>query len=56
MLFGLRFLNRPSPSYEPLSAPLDFDPLDRGFVRSHSLGAKAQKAMPLPSLRVSTLS
>jgi hypothetical protein len=56
LLFGLRVLNRPSPSYEPLSAPLDVDPLDRGFERSHSLDAKAQKAMPLPSLLVSTLS
>jgi len=56
LLFGLRFLNLPGPWYEPLFAPLDVDPLDRGFERSHSLDAKAQKATPLPFLLVSALS
>jgi len=56
LLFGLRFLNPPSPWCEPLSAPLGVDPLGRGFERSHSLDAKAQKATPLQSLLVSALS
>jgi len=56
LLFGLHFLSPPSLSCEPLSALLDVDPLDRGFERSHSLDAKEQKATPLPSLLVSTLS
>jgi len=56
LLFGLRFLNRPSPSYAPLFALLDVDPLDCGLERLHSFDAKEQKATPLPSLLVSTLS